>query len=127
MIILKKRFFVCEHCGNIIAMIRDCGVAVYCCGEKMKWLDHEATDGAEEKHLPIYDVKDDVVSVRVGKQEHPMTPEHFIEWICLETQNGFQYKQLKAEDAPRASFPILKGEKVLAVYAFCNRHSLWKA
>ena len=33
---MEQRFFICTHCGNIIAMVRDKGVPVVCCGEKMK-------------------------------------------------------------------------------------------
>lgn len=29
------KFLVCEHCGNLIGMIRDSGVPMVCCGQKM--------------------------------------------------------------------------------------------
>lgn len=124
---MKKRFFICEHCGNIIVMIRDEGVAVQCCGEKMKEIVPGTSDGAEEKHVPVYDVKNGKVTVTVGEVEHPMTPEHYIEWVCLETEDGLQYKQLKPNTAPSASFLISEKDKIKSVYAFCNIHSLWKA
>ena len=124
---MEKRFFICEHCGNIIVMIRDEGVAVQCCGEKMKEIVPGTSDGAEEKHVPVYEVKNGEVTVTVGEAEHPMTPEHYIEWVCLETEDGLQYKLLKPNMAPSISFLISEQDKIKAVYAFCNKHSLWKA
>ncbi len=124
---MDKRFFICEHCGNIIVMIRDEGVAVQCCGEKMKEIIPGTSDGAGEKHIPVYDVNNGKVTVTIGEAEHPMTPEHYIEWVCLEAEDGFQYKQLEPNMAPCVSFLISEKDKIKAVYAFCNKHSLWKA
>ena len=121
------RFFVCEHCGNIIVKVRDEVVAVQCKKKKMKEIIPGTSDGAEEKHVPVYDVQNGKVTVTVGEVEHPMTPEHYIEWVCLETEDGFQYKQLKPNMAPSVSFLISEKDKIKAVYAFCNKHSLWKA
>ena len=124
---MEKRFFICEHCGNIIVKVRDEGVAVQCCGEKMKEIIPGTSDGAEEKHVPVYDVKNGKVTVTVGEVAHPMTPEHYIEWICLETEDGLQFKQLKPNMEPIISFLTSEKDKIKAVYAFCNKHSLWKA
>ncbi len=124
---MEKRFFICEHCGNIIVKIRDEGVAVQCCGEKMKEIIPGTSDGAQEKHVPVYDVQNGKVTVTVGEAEHPMTPEHYIEWVCLETENGLLFKQLKPNTAPSISFLVSEKDKIKAVYAFCNKHSLWKA
>ena len=120
------KFFICEHCGNIIAMVRDKGVPVMCCGQKMTEIVPGTTEAAVEKHIPVYEVKDNKVYVTVGSVEHPMLPEHYIEWIALETTNGNQRKPLKPGDAPKAVFALNEGDEVLAVYAYCNLHSLWK-
>lgn len=125
--IMEQRFFICEHCGNIIAMVRDSGVPVVCCGEKMKEIIPGTTDAAVEKHVPVYTVEGNTVHVTVGAVEHPMQPEHYIEWISLQTRQGNQRKALKPGDAPRACFAICEGDEVEAVYAYCNLHSLWKA
>jgi superoxide reductase len=84
-------------------------------------------DAAVEKHVPSYEVKDNVVYVTVGEVEHPMLDVHYIEWISLQTTSGNQRKVLKPNDAPKAQFAILEGDKVEAVYAYCNLHGLWKA
>ena len=121
------KFYICEHCGNIIAMVRDKGVPVMCCGQKMTEIIPGTTEAAVEKHIPVFEVKDSKVYVTVGSVEHPMLPEHYIEWIALETNLGNQRKTLAPGSAPKAEFALLEGEEVRAVYAYCNLHSLWKA
>ncbi len=123
---MKQKFYICKHCGNIIAMIRDCGVPVYCCNEKMHEIAPGTTEASGEKHMPVYHVDGNTVTVSVGSVEHPMTQEHYIEWVGLETKNGIQYKKLAPNTAPKAQFSLCEGEQVEAVYAFCNQHSLWK-
>ena len=76
---MKQRFFICKHCGNLIAMVKDTGVPVVCCGEKMHELIPGITDASVEKHVPVYAVEGSTVHVKVGEAEHPMLPEHYIE------------------------------------------------
>lgn len=124
---MDMKFFVCEHCGNIIAMVKDKGVPVMCCGQKMTELVPNTEDAAQEKHVPVYEVKGNNVEVTIGAVEHPMLDEHYIEWIAIQTDKGNQRKALKPGDAPKAAFALLDGEKLVAVYAYCNLHGLWKA
>ena len=84
------------------------------------------SDGAHEKHVPVYTVENNIVTVTVGAVEHPMTQAHYIEWISLQTSAGNQRKLLKPGDAPKACFALCEGETVEAVFAYCNLHSLWK-
>ena len=122
---MKQKFYVCKHCGNIAAMIRDKGVPVYCCGEKMQGLIPGTTEASGEKHVPVCRKDGDTVHVTVGSVEHPMTQEHYIEWICLESEHVIQYAHLKPTDKPKAKFALCKGDDVRAAYAFCNQHNLW--
>ena len=124
---MKIRFFICNHCGNIIAMVKDSGISIQCCGEEMEEIIPGTSDGAQEKHVPVYNVNGEAVTVSVGAAEHPMTSEHYIEWVCVESEEGLQFKKLNSDASPRVSFSLSKGDKVKAVYAFCNLHSLWKA
>ena len=78
---MQQKFFICEHCGNIIAMVKDAGVPVMCCGQKMTEIIPGTTDAAVEKHVPVYEIRGNMVYVTVGATEHPMLPEHYIEWI----------------------------------------------
>ena len=83
------------------------------------------TDGALEKHVPVIEQNGDTVIVRVGSVEHPSLPAHYIEWIVLETEKGFQMHYLKPGDKPEAVFKTT--EQVIAAYEYCNLHGLWKA
>ena len=85
------------------------------------------TDGAREKHIPVYEVNGSTVSVTVGSVEHPMIAAHYIQWIALQTKKGIQVAKLEPETPPKAEFALLPGDEVVAVYEFCNLHGLWKA
>lgn len=124
---MEQKFYICAHCGNIIAYAKSSGVPVVCCGEKMKELVPNTTEAATEKHIPVYTVEGNMVHVTVGSVAHPMTAEHHIEWISLQTTAGNQRKVLDPTGKPEACFALCEGEKVEAVYAYCNLHGLWKA
>ena len=121
------KFYVCEHCGNIITYAKNVGLPVMCCGQKMTELVPGTTDAAVEKHVPVVTVEGQKVVVEVGGVEHPMVEAHYIEWIVLETEKGYQKVDLKPEQAPKAEFALVEGDKVVAAYAYCNLHGLWKA
>lgn len=122
----KTRFYICEHCGNIIGKIKDSGVSVVCCGQKMTPIIPGTVEASVEKHLPVVKYEGNTVTATVGSVLHPMTEEHSISWIYLETNVGGQRKNLSPTDAPVASFALADGEKPIAVYAYCNLHGLWK-
>ncbi len=120
-------FYRCPICGQIVAIVKKTGVPLVCCGKPMQEIVSGTTDASVEKHVPVYEVKYGKVSVKVGIVAHPMTEEHYIEWVSLKTKFGNQRKALKPGDAPEVSFLIEKDDEVEAVYAYCNLHSLWKA
>lgn len=124
---MEMKFYICKHCGNIIAKVNDSGVPVECCGEEMEEIIPGVSDGAVEKHVPVYKVEGNKVTVTVGAVEHPMLAAHYIQWIALQTKFGNQRKALNPGDKPQACFAICDGDEVETVYAYCNLHSLWKA
>ena len=121
------KFYRCEHCGNIVTFLHAAGIPVMCCGQKMTELVPGTTDAALEKHVPAVEVKGGKVYVQVGAVEHPMLPEHYIQWIALETNLGSQIRYLQPGQAPKAEFLLVEGEELVAVYEYCNLHGLWKA
>ncbi len=120
------KFYVCETCGNLVGMVHSSGVPMMCCGKKMTELVPGTVEASKEKHIPVATVEDGKVIVNVGSVDHPMTEEHLIEWVYLETCCGGHRRCLKAGDAPTVTF-VLGEEKPIAVYAYCNLHGLWKA
>ena len=120
------KIFKCNHCGNIFEVVNDAKVVPVCCGEPMRELKANTTDAAQEKHVPEVSVEGNLGKVKVGSVEHPMTEEHHIAFIYLETENGVARKDLDHTGKPEAVFALAEGEKPVAVYEYCNLHGLWK-
>ncbi len=117
------KFLRCEHCGNMVGFIEDKGVDVICCGEPMKTLVAKQSDAGVEKHLPVV-VKDaDKLKVTVGDVLHPMTDEHYIQWIAVVHDNHTERIALQSTDEPKAVFSSYGNADV---YSYCNLHGLWK-
>ncbi len=121
----ETKFFICEHCGNLVEVVHDAKVPMMCCGQKMTLLIPGTVEASVEKHLPVVTVDSDKVKVEIGSVAHPMVPEHSILWVYLQTDKGGQLKYLAPGEAPVAEFALF-GEKPEAVYAYCNLHGLWK-
>ena len=121
----ENRFFICEHCGNIVGLIHDAGVPMMCCGQKMKQLEPGTVEASAEKHIPVVKVEGDTVTVVVGEVSHPMTEEHSIVWVYLQTDRGGQRKCIAIGEEPVVRFTLCD-EKPIAAYAYCNLHGLWK-
>lgn len=124
---MSVKYLKCSHCGNIVSVVKDAGVPLMCCGQKMEELLPGVTDAAVEKHVPEVVVDGKKVTVDVGSVTHPMLEEHYIEWISLETKEGIQRKVLSAGMEPKAEFALSDSDEPVAVYAYCNLHGLWKA
>ena len=122
----EQEFYICKHCGNIIAKVHDSGVPVVCCGEKMTKLEPNTVDAANEKHVPVVKVDGNNVTIEVGSVAHPMTEEHYITWIYIQTEHGGQRKNLTPSDEPKATFALADGDKLVAAFAYCNLHGLWE-
>ena len=121
------KFFKCDVCGKIVAIVKSTDVDTVCCGQPMRELVPGTTDGAVEKHVPVYHVDGNTVTVKVGSTAHPMTEAHQIEWIAIETENGNQRRELKPGDKPEATFALVPYDKVKNVYEYCNLHGLWRS
>lgn len=120
---MATKFYKCPHCGNVIVKLIDSKVPVVCCGEKMVELVPNTVDASSEKHVPkITFIDEHTIKVEVGSVAHPMTSEHYIAFIYVETDKGGIHVNL--EDKPEAIIAI--GEAtVVAVYEYCNLHGLW--
>ena len=122
------KYYYCEKCGNLLEVILDSNVKPLCCGEEMKILVADSEETASlEKHIPVVCKEGDVVKVKVGGMPHPMSSEHYIEFIELETDQGVYRKEIKFNDAAEAEFVLKPDENVVNAYAYCNIHGLWVA
>lgn len=121
------KFYKCEGCGKLAVLFRESACPTKCCGEPMTEVVPGTVDAAREKHIPDVTVEGNLVKVKVGSVEHPMLDAHYIEWIILETSQGFQKKDLKPGQTPSAVFALAEGETPVAAYESCNLHGIWKA
>ena len=111
---------------NLVAVVEDAGPVPVCCGEPMELLVAGAKDAATEKHVPDVTREGNVLRVRVGSVEHPMLPEHHIQWIAVACERRLQLAHLEPGERPYAGFWVPEGVPV-TVYEYCNLHGLWKA
>ena len=123
---MSAKFYICRHCGNLVGMIHASGAKMICCGQEMTELVPGSVDASHEKHVPVIKQNGDSITVHIGSVDHPMTEEHHIAWVYLQTTDGGQRKCLAVGGAPEVTF-ALGGAKPVAAYAYCNLHGLWKA
>ncbi len=121
-----KKYFKCPICGKIVEVIEDSPVTIMCCGKAMVELIANTSDGAIEKHVPVVNQNDRMVTINVGSVAHPMTEEHYIAWISVVTNKKEMHFRLKPNDEPKVSFELEENEEIIATYAYCNLHGLWK-
>ena len=123
----EPKFFACEKCQVLIEQL--CGEAndFSCNGAALTKLVPNTSEGAQEKHLPVVEQDGNRVSVKVGSVFHPMTEEHSIEWVYLQTEKGCQKINLAKDSQPTAEFYLSDGDHPIAAYAYCNLHGFWKS
>ena len=123
----QQKFYICKHCGNIIGFVHSSGVPVICCGEKMSELLPNTTDASSEKHVPVIKFEDNKVRIEIGSAPHPMSEEHHISWVYIQTEKGGQRKNLEPTDEQSVEFILTANDKLVSAFAYCNLHGLWKA
>ncbi len=113
----------CKSCGAMVKVIKDCncqGCGIKCCDETMEALVANSVECAVEKHIPTYEKVEDEIFVKVN---HVMEKEHFIEWVSLVHENKEYTVTLYPEQNAEARFKYIPGS---SLYAYCNKHGLWK-
>ena len=133
---------VCQICGHVEfgAAPEACPV---CFSPKEKYQgDPQAVNTAEkegkEKHIPQIIVTDDCglipdvcrdVHVKVGSVPHPMTDDHYIQWIDAYVNKKFLARYMLTPGVQPAVGLHLKKEQTgtLTVIESCNKHGRWIA
>ena len=117
------KIYLCKKCGNVILKLEDKTEALSCCGEKMELLIPNKVEAAVEKHLPVYEIMENIINIKVGEVEHPTTLEHYISFIILANDEEYIIKRLSPNQKPEVSFSY--NEKYNKIYSYCNFHGLW--
>lgn len=116
--------YKCQTCGNVVEVVHGGKGQLVCCGKPMTLMSPNTTDAAVEKHVPEVERTPQGVKVKVGSVPHPMTEEHYIEWIEV-IADGANYRAfLKPGAAPEAVFPLFADHFLAREY--CNLHGLWQ-
>ncbi|MEA3453006.1 MAG: desulfoferrodoxin [Patescibacteria group bacterium] len=127
----QNEIYKCDVCGNIVEVLHIGAGELVCCGQPMGLAIEKTEDDGQEKHVPVISELESNaqegkggVIVKVGEVEHPMSEDHFIEWIEIIVEDNKRGKKfLKPGDKPEVEFYTSK--KVMGVRAYCNIHGLW--
>jgi len=119
------RFYKCETCGNLVCTIEESGNPLNCCGRQMHELISASTDGALEKHVPVYQWEDEDLYVKIGEKLHPMEKYHHIEFVVVETTRGFLVEKINNMPTPNARFKLNSDHNIINIYIYCNLHGLY--
>lgn len=120
----RNEIYKCEICGNVVEVTNGVPVPLFCCGTKMAHQVEQTADSATEKHVPILEPIEGGTRVKVGSVDHPMTENHYIQWIEIINGSYIQRKYLEPGDSPYADFYVPYSENLQA-RSFCNLHNLW--
>ena len=123
--VFRIEIYRCQICGNVVEVVNP-GAVLSCCGEPMKLMKENTSDGAKEKHVPVIEPIEGGYRVTVGSVNHPMLPEHYIQWIELLTPTDVLRHELKPGEKPEAIFLTNAEAKDVTAREYCNLHGLWK-
>jgi superoxide reductase len=119
----EVNYYKCPVCGNVIEVVNGDVNRVRCCGQELVLLEANTVDAALEKHVPVYEVENNEIVVKVGEVIHPMEEKHYITFVSLVTNDRVIRVDLKPGDEPVVRFPYVPGS---VIYEYCNLHGLWK-
>ena len=114
----------CMKCGSLVKVFEDCtcdNCGIKCCNEEMKELKPNSTDASFEKHVPTYEIIDDMLCIRVN---HVMEDDHFIEWISVIDNNK---ETITYFNPGEPAIMNIKYTPNIKIYSYCNKHGLWTA
>ena len=60
-----REIYRCQICGNVVEVVNP-GAVLSCCGEPMKLMKENTSDGAKEKHVPVIEPIEGCYRVTVG-------------------------------------------------------------
>ncbi len=121
----RLQIYKCEVCGNIVEVLHEGQGELVCCGEPMALQVENTVDAAVEKHVPVVEVTPEGVMVKVGEVAHPMTEEHYIEWVQIIAGDKSYRIFLKPGIDPRGDFTVPTDG--ITAREYCNLHGLWKS
>lgn len=120
----KLEVYKCMLCGNIVEVLDGGDGELVCCGQPMKRMAENSNDAAQEKHVPVIEKVNGGYKVKIGSVAHPMTDEHYIEWIELLADDKAYRQFLAPGQVAEVLFEVTANS--VTARAYCNLHGLWK-
>ena len=122
----RLELYRCNVCGNLVEVILQGDGALVCCGEEMEFLSPKNEDSLNEKHVPIIEMNDGEVKIRVGSAPHPMEDEHYIQFVeAIAGDNKYlKRKFFEAGDEPCLKFKC-ECKSGVSAREYCNVHGLF--
>lgn len=102
---MELKFYRCEKCGKMLITAGELAL------DGWKEVIAGTTEAAREKHIPEVKTEGNTVSVCVGSVLHPMTAEHLIEWVAVETEKGYAVRYFRRRTNPRRRLCLRTGIK----------------
>lgn len=115
----NSKFYACPECGVLVGLIKGDARKLTCCSTPL--VEVPLHTEYDSKHTPVYTRVEDEIYVSIS---HPMTKDHYIEWIALMTDTKTVRVQLYPEQNAEARLPYIPRS---TIYAYCNLHGLWTA
>ena len=119
----RYQVYRCLVCGNMVEVLHSGAGELVCCNAPMSLLRENTTDAAAEKHVPVVEAVPGGIHVTVGSVPHPMSPEHYIEWIEAIAGDEASRQFLSPRSIPEAEFCL---PEAATVREYCNLHGLWR-
>lgn len=120
-------YYYCKICGNVVYCNDNNAASLTCCGEKMnKCTEHISDSEMSEKHIPIYKIDGNKISIEVGEILHPYTIDHHIVFVELNTDKGRHIRMLSNSEVPKCDFYLSENEIPVNIRVYCNIHGLWR-
>lgn len=127
---VERKFYKCDHCGNLFLAHQDGQAIPLCCAAPMRMLTPNQDDGMLiPSHWPriIVNTDENTVHVKVGMIQHPMDANHYIRWLLCIQNNHTLLRYFKPGGKPEMIFPLHEPDATLAAYSYCEPHGLWAA
>ncbi len=121
----KMQVYKCDICGNVVEVLHAGAGELVCCGKPMKLLSEKTEDLGVEKHVPVVEVVDDKMFVKVGSIPHPSEDSHYIEFIEVISHDNKYIKRKYLTPDEKPELELKPKYNKFYMRAYCNIHGLW--
>lgn len=122
----KMQIYKCSVCGNIVEVLHEGAGELVCCGEAMELMSEKNEETGNEYHIPVVEIEDDKMFVKIGKSEHPSEEKHYIEFIEVHSPDGKYVKRKYLKPGEKPELELKPKYKEITMRAYCNVHGLWR-